>query len=145
MQPGLPSIPHQTERRPEDRVGGNTSKLAAAKSLIRAILPVFTAENDCLLIDSWYMRGTLILYALKNGIHVIGQVRKDTALYDIPCFWGHLEFDELARLSPWIKLLHSKTLIYNALNFPNFTMVNRTRTVQDISPDPQNISWPENL
>ncbi len=30
------------------------------------------------------MRGTLILFALENGIHVIGQVRKDTALYDIP-------------------------------------------------------------
>jgi hypothetical protein len=66
------------------RVNGNTSKLDAAKTLIRAILPVFASENVCLLIDSWYMRGTLILYALKNGIHVIGQVRKDTALYDIP-------------------------------------------------------------
>ena len=66
------------------RVNGNTSKLDAAKALIRAILPVFASENVCLLIDSWYMRGTLILYALKNGIHVIGQVRKDTALYDIP-------------------------------------------------------------
>jgi hypothetical protein len=30
------------------------------------------------------MRRILILYALNNGIHVIGQVRKDTALYDIP-------------------------------------------------------------
>ena len=56
----------------------------AAKTLIRAILPVVVNENVCLLLDSWYMRGKLILYALKNGIHVIGQVRKDTALYDIP-------------------------------------------------------------
>jgi hypothetical protein len=66
------------------RVNGNTSKLDAAKALIRAILPVFASENVCLLIDSWYMRRILILYALNNGIHVIGQVRKDTALYDIP-------------------------------------------------------------
>ena len=66
------------------RVNGNTSKLDAAKVLIRAILPVFASENVCLLIDSWYMRRILILYALNNGIHVIGQVRKDTALYDIP-------------------------------------------------------------
>lgn len=66
------------------RVNGNTSKLDAAKTLIRAVQPVFVNENVCLLLDSWYMRGKLILYALKNGIHVIGQVRKDTALYDIP-------------------------------------------------------------
>jgi hypothetical protein len=66
------------------RLDGNTSKLDAAKVLIRAILPVFAAKNTCLLIDSWYMRGKLILYALEKGIHVIGQVRKDTALYDIP-------------------------------------------------------------
>jgi hypothetical protein len=66
------------------RVSGNTSKLDAAKTLLRTILPVFVNENVCLLLDSWYMRGKLILYALKNGIHIIGQVRKDTALYDIP-------------------------------------------------------------
>jgi hypothetical protein len=66
------------------RVNGNTSKLDAAKTLIRAVQPVFVNENVCLLLDSWYMRGKLILYALTNGIHVIGQVRKDTALYDIP-------------------------------------------------------------
>jgi hypothetical protein len=70
------------------RVDGNTSKLDAAKVLIRAIFPVFASENVCLLIDSWYMRATLILYALKNGIHVIGQVRKDTALYKIPVRTG---------------------------------------------------------
>jgi hypothetical protein len=30
------------------------------------------------------MRNKLILYALSKGFHVIGQIRKDTALYDIP-------------------------------------------------------------
>ena len=70
------------------KVNGNTSKLHAAKVLIRTILPVFTPEKLCLLIDSWYMRATLILYALKNGLHVIGQVRKDTALYDTPSRTG---------------------------------------------------------
>jgi len=66
------------------RTGGNTSKLDAAKVLIRTILPVFADQNTCLLLDSWYMRSRVILFALKHKIQVIGQVRKDTALYDIP-------------------------------------------------------------
>ena len=63
---------------------GNTSKLDAAKVLIRTILPALATDNVCLLTDSWYMRSKLILFALAKGIHVIGQVRRDTALYDIP-------------------------------------------------------------
>ena len=39
----------------------NSSKLDEAKVLIRAIVPVFASENVNLLIDSWYMRATLIL------------------------------------------------------------------------------------
>lgn len=66
------------------RVGGNTSKLDAARVLIRTILPVFSGQNTCLLLDSWYMRSRVILFAIKHKIQVIGQVRKDTALYDIP-------------------------------------------------------------
>lgn len=34
--------------------------------------------------DSWYMRGELILAMLAQEIEVIGQVRYDTRLYDIP-------------------------------------------------------------
>jgi len=63
---------------------GNGSKLTAAKALIRVITPVFENFSVRLLLDSWYMRGTLLLAALKAGHHVIGQVRKDTALFRIP-------------------------------------------------------------
>jgi Transposase DDE domain len=63
---------------------GNGSKLTAAKASIRVITPVFENFSVRLLLDSWYMRGTLLLAALKAGHHVIGQVRKDTALFRVP-------------------------------------------------------------
>lgn len=63
---------------------GNSSKLDAAKVIIRAIAPEFANEKVTLLTDSWYMRGTLIKYVMSHNFQVIGQVRKDTALYDIP-------------------------------------------------------------
>jgi hypothetical protein len=66
------------------RVEGNGTKLQAAKTLIRAVLPVFDGLRVRLLLDSWYMRGILLLAALKAGFQVIGQVRKDTALFRIP-------------------------------------------------------------
>lgn len=66
------------------RSSGNTSKLDAAKVLLRTILPALSADKVCLLTDSWYMRSKLILFALNKNIHVIGQARRDTALYDIP-------------------------------------------------------------
>ncbi len=66
------------------RAEGNGSKLTAAKTLLRVIVPVFDSLSVRLLLDSWYMRGTLLLAALKAGLHVIGQVRKDTALFRVP-------------------------------------------------------------
>jgi hypothetical protein len=63
---------------------GNGSKLTAAKALIRVITPVFKNFTVRLLLDSWYMRGTLLRAALKAGLQVIGQVRKDTALFRVP-------------------------------------------------------------
>jgi len=63
---------------------GNGSKLTAAKALIRVITPVFENFTVRLLLDSWYMRGTLLRAALKAGLQVIGQVRKDTALFRVP-------------------------------------------------------------
>jgi hypothetical protein len=66
------------------RTEGNGSKLTAAKTLLRVIVPVFEKLSVRLLLDSWYMRGTLLLAALKAGLHVIGQVRKDTALFRVP-------------------------------------------------------------
>ena len=56
--------------------------------MIRTIVPAFAHEKVTLLTDSWYMRGTLIKYALSRTFQVIGQVRKDTALYDIPIQTG---------------------------------------------------------
>lgn len=60
----------------------NTSKLVHAKTLLRAIRGIF--QNVTLLMDSWFMRATLIGFALEDGYTVIGQVRKDTALYAPP-------------------------------------------------------------
>ena len=63
------------------RSSGNTGKLAIAKGLLRAagaLGPV------CLLLDAWDMRGSLIRAALRLGHDVIGQVRRDTALFALP-------------------------------------------------------------
>jgi hypothetical protein len=66
------------------RTEGNSSKLSAAKTLIRVIGPLFEGLSVRLLLDSWYMRGILLKAALTAGLQVLGQVRKDTALFRIP-------------------------------------------------------------
>lgn len=66
------------------RQGGNSGKLVAAKTLLRVIAPLFKGLQTVLLMDSWYMRCTLISYALDHGLQVIGQVRRDTALFHQP-------------------------------------------------------------
>jgi hypothetical protein len=61
---------------------GNTSKLHLAKVLLRAIgnrLGPLT-----LLMDAWYMKRPLVLWAVARGIVVIGQARHDTALFALP-------------------------------------------------------------
>lgn len=63
---------------------GNTGKLRAAKVLIRAVLRRFQGKSVRLLLDSWYMRQTLIETVQRNGFSVIGQVRIDTRLCDVP-------------------------------------------------------------
>jgi len=63
---------------------GNTGKLVAANTLIRAIQDLFRELKVRVLMDSWYMRRTVINVMLKRGFHVIGQTRKDTRLYDVP-------------------------------------------------------------
>ena len=60
---------------------GNAGKLAMAKGLLRA---VGALGPVCLLLDAWYMRGSLIRTALRPGHEVIGQVRRDTALFAPP-------------------------------------------------------------
>jgi len=51
------------------------------------VLPLFRKKGTevirCL-VDSWYMKAPFILPLLNLGVHVIGQVRKDTVLYDKP-------------------------------------------------------------
>jgi hypothetical protein len=64
------------------RATGNTPKLTIAKTLLRAMDGIF--QNVTLLLDAWFMRAALVLFAAKSGMHVIGQVRKDTAIYAFP-------------------------------------------------------------
>ena len=63
------------------RSSGNAGKIAMAKGLLRA---VGALGPVCLLLDAWYMRGSLIRTALRLGHEVIGQVRRDTALFALP-------------------------------------------------------------
>ncbi len=71
------------------RIGGSASKLDAAKTLLRVILPVFSGRDHVFCaMDSWYMKWPFVQYVLEFGFHAIGQVRKDTALYGIPSHTG---------------------------------------------------------
>jgi len=63
------------------RSSGNAGKIAMAKGLLRA---VGALGPVCLLLDAWYMRGSLIRTALRLGHEVIGQARRDTALFALP-------------------------------------------------------------
>ena len=63
---------------------GNTGKLMAANTLIRAVYRLFSGKQVRVLVDSWYMRRVFIQAMGKRGFHVIGQARKDTRLYDEP-------------------------------------------------------------
>ena len=70
------------------RIDGNTGKLDAAKTLLRAVAQVFAGKKVCTLVDSWYMKWPFITYALELGFDVIGQVRRDTGLYGFPVVTG---------------------------------------------------------
>lgn len=63
------------------RTTGNGGKLVAAKTLLRACRHLFAQKIVTVLLDSWYMRKTLIFTAQAMNYQVIGQVRKDTALF----------------------------------------------------------------
>jgi len=45
----------------------------------------------CLLLDAWYMRGSVIRAAMQRGDTVVGQVRRDTALFELPPLPGILQ------------------------------------------------------
>jgi hypothetical protein len=71
------------------RSTGNSGKLVAAKTLLRVAKDLFVHHIVTLLVDSWYMRKSLLIPAQTMGYQVIGQVRKDTALYlPPPCHNG---------------------------------------------------------
>jgi hypothetical protein len=66
---------------------GNSTKLTHAVTMVKYVLPLFRnkgAEVIRCLVDAWYMKAPFILPLLNLGVHVIGQVRKDTVLYDKP-------------------------------------------------------------
>jgi len=66
------------------RTVGNRSKLRAASVLLRAVGAIFQDCHVRVLLDCWYMRCKVIQYAQAWGFAVIGQVRRDTALYALP-------------------------------------------------------------
>jgi hypothetical protein len=63
---------------------GNRSKLRAACVLLRAVGAIFQDCHVRVLLDCWYMRRQVIQYVHAGGFAVIGQVRRDTALYALP-------------------------------------------------------------
>lgn len=62
----------------------NTGKLVAANTLIRSVYRLFQGVKVRVLVDSWYMRRCFIESMQQRGFDVIGQVRIDTRLYDVP-------------------------------------------------------------
>ena len=64
------------------RTAGNTSKLDAARLLMRTVLrQIPQGRKVRLLMDAWYMKGPLLRDLMREKITIIGQVRRDTALY----------------------------------------------------------------
>lgn len=63
---------------------GNTGKLIAANTLIRALQGLLQGLQVYVLMDSWYMRRRVVCANIRRGFAVIGQVRIDTRLYDVP-------------------------------------------------------------
>ena len=64
------------------RGAGHVGKIALAKALLRAVAD--RLGPLCLLLDAWYMRGSVIRAAMRRGHTVVGQVRRDTALFELP-------------------------------------------------------------
>jgi hypothetical protein len=62
---------------------GNSSKLRIALFLLRTAWRWLAHQRRKIILpcDSWYMKSSLILPSLEKTIDVIGQVRRDTALY----------------------------------------------------------------
>ena len=63
---------------------GNTGKLTAARVVWRAVREKFSGSAVYVLLDAWYMKTPLINHLLEEGVHVIGNIRGDSALFDLP-------------------------------------------------------------
>ena len=61
---------------------GNHGKLETMRAMVEEVSGTLGAIT--LLLDAWYMKGYLIFDVLTRDAIVIGQVRRDTALYDLP-------------------------------------------------------------
>jgi len=61
---------------------GNTNKLAIAGALVRTVASIVPGAR--VLVDSWYMRRRVVVPLLTRGMRIIGQVRRDTALFMPP-------------------------------------------------------------
>jgi DDE superfamily endonuclease len=61
---------------------GQRGKLWVARQLINSVRGQL--KDVRLLIDAWFMRRSLILPLLEQRVRIIGQVRRDTALYFLP-------------------------------------------------------------
>ena len=62
-------------------VSGNRNKLTIALSLVRGLAPVMKGKPVRVLFDAWFMRARLVLPLLSRKVRVIGQARRDTALF----------------------------------------------------------------
>lgn len=65
---------------------GNSTKLSRGVMLVKFVLPILkkTGKTIRVLVDSWYMKAPFVVPLLELGLNVIGQVRKDTALFEPP-------------------------------------------------------------
>ena len=63
---------------------GNSSKLEVAKTLLRSVRQILKGRSVTVLVDSWYMRSSLIQAPVNRGFTVIGQVRIDTVFHRFP-------------------------------------------------------------
>jgi len=99
---------------------GNTSKIKRAVMLAKLVLPLVENVKDAVirvLADCWYMKKTFILTLMELGVYVIGQVRKDTALYFRPEPWSkskrgrprkygnRINDNELSKLTVFYKII----------------------------------------
>ncbi len=107
------------------RVCGNRSKLKTAVLLCWIVFPFFEDRTIRLLVDAWYMKGPLILPLLGEfaNLEIIGQVRRDTALFHPPTaeeqkprgrkriYGKRVKFDDLPELTEELKLYGKKQLV----------------------------------